>query len=99
MQDRRTLGQTKEALEFMEQVDSLSQPQRDHLRVLVKSLIRCYLEEDRRAIVMVGKDSEMTASLLTVNCTELEAGIIVSKLGVALMNYNMEDAPPKEMMN
>jgi hypothetical protein len=99
MTERRTIGQTKEALEFMEQVDSLSQQQRDHLRILVKSLIKCYVEDDCRAVVMVGRDSEPTASLLTVNCSEIEAGIIVSKIGAAIMDFNMEDAPPKEMMN
>ena len=99
MTERRTIGETKEALEFMEKVNQLNKEQREHMRVLVKTLIECYLQDDCRAVVMVGKDSETKASLMTVNCTEMEAGIIVSKLGMALMDFNMADAPPKEMMN
>lgn len=99
MQERRTIGETKEALEFMAKVDQLNQEQREHMRVLVKHLIECYLQDDCRAVVMIGKDSETTANLLTVNCTEMEASIVVSKLGAALMDFNMADAPAKEMMN
>lgn len=99
MTERRTIGETKEALEFMAKIDRLNKDQREHMRVLVKQLIECYLQDDCRAVVMVGKDSEPTATLLTVNCTEIEAGIIVSKLGMAIMDFNMDGAPPKEMMN
>ena len=96
---RRTIGETKEALEFMAKVDQLSPQQRDHLRVLVKGLIECYLQNDWRAVIIAGRDNEDKAELMTVNCTELEAGVLVSKLGMALMDINMADAPSKEMMN
>ena len=77
MQERRTIGETKEALEFMAKVDQLSKQQRDHLRVLVKGLIECYLQEDWRAVIIAGRDGEDKAELMTVNCTEMEAGVLV----------------------
>jgi hypothetical protein len=99
MQERRTIGETKEALEFMAKVDQLSPQQREHLRVVVKGLIECYLHDDYRAVLIAGRDGEDKAELMTVNCTEMEAGVLVSKLGMALMDLNTVDAPPKEMMN
>ena len=99
MQERRTIGDTKEALEFMEKIDKLSPQQRDHLRVVVKGLIECYLLDDWRAVLIAGRDGEDKAELMTINCTEMEAGVLVSKLGMALMDLNTADAPPKEMMN
>jgi len=99
MQERRTIGETKEALEFLAKVDQLSPQQRDHLRVVVKGLIECYLNDDYRAVLIAGRDGEDKAELMTVNCTEMEAGVLVSKLGMALMDLNTADAPPKEMMN
>jgi hypothetical protein len=99
MDGRRTIGETKEALEFMEKIDKLSKQQRDHLRVVVKGIIECYLQEDWRAVIIAGRDGDDKAELMTINCTELEAGVLVSKLGMALMDLNTVDAPPKEMMN
>lgn len=99
MQERRTIGETKEALEFMTKVDQLSQQQRDHLRVVVKGIIECYLQNDWRAVIIAGRDGDDKAELMTINCTEMEAGVLVSKLGMALMDLNTADAPPKEMMN
>ena len=99
MDGRRTIGQTKEALEFMEKIDQLNTQQRDHLRVVVKGIIECYLRDDYRAVLIAGRDGDDKAELMTINCTEMEAGVLVSKLGMALMDLNMADAPPKEMMN
>jgi len=96
---RRTLGQTKEALEFMTQLDSLSQEQRDHLRLLVKKLVSAYIENDLHAIVVVGREDEHKAELFTVNCNEMEAANLLVKLNDFFNTMNTLDAPPKEMMN
>jgi hypothetical protein len=96
---RRTFEQTKESLEFMEQVDSLSQEQRDHLRIVVKKIIRCYLEDNMHGVIVVGSDDDERATLLTVNCNEMGASVMLAKLDLVFTQMNMEDAPPKEMMN
>ena len=96
---RRTFEQTKESLEFMDQVDQLSQQQRDHLRIVVKKIIQCYLDPKHHAVVVVGSDDSETASLLTINADEMEAALTLGKLDGMFKELNMEGAPPKEMMN
>lgn len=96
---RRTFEQTKESLEFMEQVDSLDPQQREHLRILVKKLVECYLDEKSHGVIVIGKDDEVRATLLTVNCDEMEAAVTLAKLELLFTELNMADAPPKEMMN
>jgi hypothetical protein len=54
---RDTLGKTKESLEFMHKVDQLTQEQRDHMRVVVNYIVDCYLNDDQRAAIIVGKDN------------------------------------------
>jgi hypothetical protein len=96
---RRTFEQTKESLEFMEQVDKLSQPQRDHLRTVVKRIVDCYLDDKAHGVMVLGHDNEESATLLTINCNEFEAALILAKLDVFFADMNMADAPPKEKMN
>jgi hypothetical protein len=99
MQERRTLGQTKEALEFITRLDALSQPQRDHLRSLIKKLVDAYLEDDLRAIIVLGRDEEEKSELFTVNCSEIEAANLLYRMSDFFTHMNTVDAPPKEMMN
>lgn len=96
---RRTFEQTKESLEFMEQVDSLSQEQREHLRILVKKIVDCYIDEKSHGVVVIGRDDEEKATLLTINCNEMDASVTLAKLDFMFTELNMADAPPKEMMN
>jgi len=96
---RRTFEETKESLEFMEQVDSLSKEQREHLRILVKKIVECYLDEKAHGVIVISKDDETRATLLTVNCDEMDAAITLGKLELLYTELNMADAPPKEMMN
>lgn len=96
---RRTFEETKESLEFMEKVDSLNSQQREHMRILVKQIVECYLDEKAHGVIVIGRDDEEKATLLTVNCDEMEAAVTLSKLELLFTELNMADAPPKEMMN
>jgi hypothetical protein len=96
---RRTFEETKESLEFMEQVDSLSQQQRDHLRIVVKKIIACYVDPKHHAVIVVGNDDSEQATLLTINADEMEAATILAKLEGMFYELNTVGAPPKEMMN
>jgi len=96
---RRTIGESKDALEFMLKIDKLDTKQRNHMRILVEKLIDCYVDDGKHAIVVVGSDDSDHASLLTVNCDEMEASIMLAKLDIMYQHLNMEDAPPKEKMN
>lgn len=96
---RRTLGETKDALEFMLKIDKLNAKQRDHMRILVEKLVDCYIDDDKHALIVVGTDKSEKASLLTVNCDEMEAAIMLANLTDLYQHLNMADAPPKEMLN
>ena len=96
---RRTFEQTKESLEFMEQVDSLTQEQRDHMRGVVKGIMQCYLDNKCHALLVVGRDDSDEAALMTINCNDFEAALILSRLSGLFTTMNIDDAPPKEMMN
>lgn len=96
---RDTLGKTKESLEFMLKVDQLSQQQRDHMRIVVNYIIDCYLNDDQRAAIIIGKDNAEQAILLSVNSNEMESLALITRLQGYFHDMVMEDAPPKEMMN
>ena len=100
MQDqRRTLGQSKEALEFMEKVGQLNADQREHLRKTIERLVECCLDDSRHAVLVFGKEGEARAELFTVNCNEMEAANLLVKLNDFFNTMNTLDAPPKELMN
>ena len=96
---RETLGKTKESLEFMLKVDRLTQEQRDHMRIVVNYIVDCYLNDDQRAAIIVGKDGSEQAVLLSVNSNEMESLELVTRLQGYFTEMVMADAPPKEMLN
>jgi hypothetical protein len=96
---RDTLGKTKESLEFMLKVDQLTQEQRDHMRIVVNYLVDCYLKDDHRAAIIVGKDNTEQAMLLSINSNEMESLELLTRLQGYFTELVMSDAPPKEMMN
>ena len=93
------MRQTKDSLEFMEKVALLDPQQRTHMRIVVEKIMQCYIEPDLHAVLVVGSDQTEQATLLTINCNEFEASLILAKLDTLFSELNMVDAPPKEMMN
>jgi len=96
---RRTLGETKEALEFMLKIDQLSKYQREHMRIVIEMLIDCCLSDDIRGVVVVSKDDDPHAVVLSVNSSDMETSILLSKVDQAFMLKHMRDQPPKEQLN
>lgn len=96
---RRTLGESKEALEFMIKIDQLTQEQRNHMRIIIEALVDCCLEDDTRAVVVVGKDSDPYAMVMSVNSNDLETSVLLSKVDEAFMLKHMRGAPPREELN
>ena len=95
---RRTLGETKEALEFLAKVESLDKEQRDEFARVIKLLINCFFEEDCKAMV-VYKDGEPLTKVMALNCDEMEGAKMVQGLREYLDFVVTSDAPPKEMFN
>lgn len=93
------MRQTKDSIEFMEKVASLDPKQRDHMRIVVEKLMQCYLEPDLHAVLVIGNDQTELATLMTINCDELEAAVVLGRLHEMFIDINADQAPPKEMMN
>ena len=98
MEQRRTIGQTKEALEFMTKIDSLSEEKRDYLRLVFKALVDCCLDDKMHGVVVLGHEDHH-ANIFTLNCNEMEAAFILSQVTGSFNDINMADAPAKEMFN
>lgn len=96
---RRTLGETKEALEFMEQIDSLSQEKRDHLTLTIKRLMKCYTDPKAHGVVLIDHDDSERTEMLCINANEMDAAEIVGLASYAMTNDIMSEMPDKGMLN
>lgn len=96
---RETLGDTKEALEFMAKLDAMSPEKREHMRIVVRGLVECYVRDDVRAVVVVSEDNNPFGELMTINCNDMEALGILNQVQGMMTEIVTADAPPKEMMN
>lgn len=96
---KKELEFTPEAAEFMEAIAGMSQEKREHMRMLVELLIKCYTDPSRRAVCVFDSDRSDSLALVTVNSNEIEATSMLQRLLEHLLESHMQDAPPKEMMN
>lgn len=93
------MRQTKDSIEFMEKIALLDPQQRDHMRTVVEKIIDCYLSDDKHGVIVIGNDKTELATLLTINCDELEAAVVLSRLHEMFIDINADQAPPKELLN
>jgi hypothetical protein len=49
--------------------------------------------------VVVGHEEGHHANIFTLNCSEMEASFILSQVSGSFNDFNMADAPSKEMFN
>ena len=96
---RQTLGDTKEALEFMALVDSLSQEKRNHFRLAVKKLIVCYADPKAHGVLLIDHEDSDKTELLAINCSEMETAALLGVASAAMTNDLMADMPEKGMLN
>jgi hypothetical protein len=43
---------------------------------VVEKIMDCYLSEDKHAVLVIGNDHTELATLMTINCDELEAAVV-----------------------
>ncbi len=96
---RKTITDVKDAKEFLEKLESLTPERREHMRIVVKALIECYLRDDVRALVVMSEDDNPFGELMTINCNDMEAMGMLQKVSEVMLDVTTRDAPPKEMMN
>jgi len=81
------------------QVDAMTEAQKDHFKTLLYALLRCYAEDKHAAVVILGDLSDESASVVTVNCNEMDAATLLLAADNFFNYINLRDAPPKEAMN
>ena len=96
---RQTLEQLGEAAEFMAQIDSLSQGKRDHLRVVVKLIMRCYTDPKAHGVILIDHEDSDRTEMMAINAGEMEAAALLGIASAAMTNEIMSDMPDKGMLN
>jgi hypothetical protein len=77
----------------------MSEAQKDHFKTLVYALLQCYAEDKQAAVIVLGDLTDETASVVTVNCNEMDAATLLLAADNFFNYINMREAPPKEAMN
>jgi hypothetical protein len=84
----------------MEQVlSAMSEHQRDHLKIIIKSLIQCYQRDDRHGLLLIGSDKKETLTIIAINADEMSAANLLSAADEYINFRALEEAPPKELFN
>lgn len=83
-------------------LEIMTPDQRDHLKLVISELVRCYVNEDVHGLLLIGKSEQTIASpmkIMSINATDMEAATLMATAS-EFINYSvMEDAPPKEQFN
>jgi len=80
-------------------VASMTDAQKDHFKTLVYALLQCYAEDKHAAVIVLGDLTDESASVVTVNCNEMDAATLLLAADNFFNYINMREAPPKEAMN
>jgi hypothetical protein len=86
-------------MDFEKVVEKLDQDERDYLAKVVTAVVSCFTDSDMRGLLVVGKDSIDKTAVFSINCDEMQASHVLSRLQEMFTAVNTKDAPPKEMFN
>ena len=95
---RKTIGETKEALEFMNKLDDMSVKAREHFRATLLMLVDCYSRDDTYGVLLISR-KDHPHMLVGINCNDLESTSLLQAACGAMMEYHTEDMPEKGMLN
>lgn len=85
--------------EIERRVEAMPEEMRDHLKILIYSLVRCYEEGTKeKALLIFGSDESMN-DIITVNCNAIDASQLLAAASDIYSHINTRGAPPKEMFN
>jgi hypothetical protein len=86
-------------MDFEKVVEKLDQEERDYLAKVLTAVVKCFTESDMRGLLVVGKDDIDKTAIFSMNCNEMEASQVLSRLQEMFTAVNTKDAPAKEMFN
>ena len=80
-------------------VNKLDESQREHLRIVITELIRCYIDDKYHGMVLVSGEDDPFFKMVAVNSTDMEAYELLRRADEYVALHVMKDAPPKEQFN
>ena len=95
---RKTIGETKEALEFMHKLDGLSEDAREHFRLTLLKLVDCYSRDDTYGVLLISRKDKPNI-MLGINCNDLESTALLQEACGAMIDFHIDDMPEKGMLN
>ena len=85
--------------EVSRRVEAMTDEEQAHFKLLIHQLVMCYGEDAGHAVVIIGGSVNTLASVVTVNCNEMEASRLLLAADDAFGYINTRGAPPKENFN
>ena len=76
----------------------MSEEEREHFKMVVLQLVRCYGDDPDQAVLLIKSKGEM-AGLITMNEDDMEAAELLLEANDFFGYLNMVGAPPKEAFN
>lgn len=82
-----------------EAVERMTPEQRTHLRVVIQTLVNCYLHDNTHGLLVVSEDGAPMVQVMAINADDMEAAQMLDSVDTFLNFRLLDEAPPKEMMN
>jgi len=79
-------------------LELMNEEEREHFKMVVMQLIKCYGPDPDQAVLLIKTDGEM-AGLITMNVDDMEAAELLLEANDFFGYLNMVGAPPKEAFN
>jgi GTP-sensing pleiotropic transcriptional regulator CodY len=95
---RKTIGETKAALEFMARIDELDKESRDHFRMVLLQLLDCYDMDDTFGVLLISR-KDRPNKILGINCDEMESTALLQEACGLMLDFHTDDMPSKEKLN
>jgi len=76
----------------------MTEEEREHFKMVVLQLVRCYGDDPDQAVLLIKSKGEM-AGLITMNVDDMEAAELLLEANDFFGYLNMAGAPPKEAFN
>jgi hypothetical protein len=76
----------------------MSDEEREHFKLVVLRLIKCYGDDADQAVLIIKSKGEM-AGIVTMNADDMEAAELMLEANDFFGYLNMAGAPPKEAFN
>jgi len=85
--------------ETIEALKKLDKDEREHYQFLSKAVLKCYFEENNRAVVTISKGIGQTFTLISVNADDYQTNRILSDTHDAVGFSGTTQPPSSHLLN